>query len=203
MITERVKKLRNQSVKAIPHISMERAIIVDEVYKKYEGTVSIPVLRALVLKEIMLRKKLCINDGELIVGERGEEPASTCTYPELCCHTLQDFDVMDARERISFKVDAESRKIQEDLIIPAWEKKSMRYRILENMTDEWKECYAAAMFTEFMEQRGPGHTSGDDKIFKKGFMDFKVDIAKAISKLDFYNDDEALDKKNQKILGLE
>lgn len=126
---------------------------------------SIPVLRALVLKEIMSKKKLCINDGELIVGERGEEPASTCTYPELCCHTLQDFDVMDARERISFKFDAKSRKIQEDLIIPAWEKKSMRYRILENMTEQWKDCYAAAMFTEFMEQRGPGHTSGDDKIF--------------------------------------
>ncbi|MBZ9686118.1 glycyl radical protein [Clostridium estertheticum] len=197
MMTERVRKLREQSLRAIPHISMERAIIVDEVYKKYEGTVSIPVLRALVLKEIMLKKQLCINDGELIVGERGEAPASTCTYPELCCHTLQDFDVMDARERISFKVDTESRKIQEDLIIPAWEKKSMRYRILENMTEQWKDCYVAGMFTEFMEQRGPGHTSGDDKIFKRGFLDFKVDIAEAISKLDFYNDDEALDKKNQ------
>ena len=197
MMTERVKKLRQQSVNAIPHISMERAIIVDEVYKKYEGTVSIPVLRALVLKEIMSNKKLCINDGELIVGERGEAPASTCTYPELCCHTLQDFDIMDARQRISFKVDTQCRKIQEDIIIPAWEKKSMRYRILENMTEQWKECYAAAMFTEFMEQRGPGHTSGDDKIFKKGFLDFKVDIADAILKLDFYKDDEALDKKNQ------
>ncbi|MBU3145071.1 trans-4-hydroxy-L-proline dehydratase [Clostridium sp. CF012] len=197
MITERVKKLRQQSVSAIPHISMERAIIVDGVYKKYEGTVSIPVLRALALKEIMLKKQLCINDGELIVGERGEAPASTCTYPELCCHTLHDFDVMDARERISFKVDAQSRKIQEDLIIPAWEKKSMRYRILENMTEQWKDCYEAGIFTEFMEQRGPGHTSGDDKIFKRGFLDFKVDIAEAISKLDFYDDDEALDKKNQ------
>ena len=36
---------------------MERAIIVDEVYKKYEGRVSIPVLRALVLKEIMSKKE--------------------------------------------------------------------------------------------------------------------------------------------------
>jgi pyruvate formate-lyase/glycerol dehydratase family glycyl radical enzyme len=197
MMTERVKKLREQSVRAIPHISMERALIVDAVYKKYEGTVSIPVLRALVLKEIMLKKKLCINDGELIVGERGEAPAATCTYPELCCHTLEDFDVMDARERISFKVDAKSKKIQEDLIIPAFKKKSMRYRILDNMTEQWKDCYEAGMFTEFMEQRGPGHTSGDDKIFKKGFLNFKEDIAKAISNLDFYNDDEALDKKNE------
>lgn len=197
MMTDRVKKLREQSVNAIPQISMERAIIVDDIYKRYEGTVSIPVLRSLVLKEIMLKKKLCINEGELIIGERGEGPASTCTYPELCCHTLQDFDVMNARERISFKVDKQSRKIQEDLIIPAWEKKSMRYKILANMTDQWKECYGAGMFTEFMEQRGPGHTSGDNKIFHKDFFDFKKDIANAILKLDFYNDDDALDKKNQ------
>lgn len=197
MMTERVKKLRAQSVNAVPRISMERALIEDEVYKKYEGTVPTPVLRALVLKELMSRKKLCINDGELIVGERGEAPSATPTYPELCCHTLEDFDVMDRRERIFFKVNEEDRKLQKEVIIPYWEKRSMRYKILERMSDEWKDCYAAGIFTEFMEQRGPGHTSGDDKVFKKGFLDFKKDIEEAISKLDFYEDDEALDKKHQ------
>lgn len=197
MMTERVKKLRAQSVNAIPRISMERAIIEDEVYKKYEGSVPTPVLRALVLKELMSQKQLCINDGELIVGERGEAPAATPTYPELCCHTLEDFDVMDRRERIFFKVDEEAKKLQKEVIIPHWEKRSMRYKILERMSDEWKECYAAGIFTEFMEQRGPGHTTGDDKIFKKGFLDFKKDIAEAMTKLDFYEDDEALDKKHQ------
>lgn len=197
MMTERVKKLRAQSVNAIPRISMERAIIEDEVYKKYEGSVPTTILRALVLKELMSKKQLCINDGELIVGERGEAPAATPTYPELCCHTLEDFDVMDQRERIFFKVDEEAKKLQKEIIIPHWERRSMRHKILERMSDEWKECYAAGIFTEFMEQRGPGHTTGDDKIFKKGFLDFKKDIAEAMAKLDFYEDDEALDKKHQ------
>lgn len=197
MMTERVKKLREQSLNAVPYISMERAEAVNRVYKKYEGAVSTPVLRALVLKEIMSTKKLCINDGELIVGERGEAPAATPTYPELCCHTIEDFEIMDKREKISFKVNAEAKKIQKEEIIPYWEKRSMRYHILENMTDEWKECYAAGIFTEFMEQRGPGHTVADGKIYKKGFLDFKKDIEKAIEELDFLNDHEALDKKNQ------
>jgi len=196
-MTERVKKLREQSLNAVPYISMERAEAVDRVYKKYEGAVSTPVLRALVLKEIMSTKKLCINDGELIVGERGEAPAATPTYPELCCHTIEDFEIMDKREKISFKVNEEAKKIQKEEIIPYWEKRSMRYHILENMTDEWKECYAAGIFTEFMEQRGPGHTVADGKIYKKGFLDFKKDIEKAIEELDFLNDHEALDKKNQ------
>jgi trans-4-hydroxy-L-proline dehydratase len=197
MMTERVKKLRQQSLNAIPRISMERAQIENEVYQEYEGKVSVTVLRALVLKELMTKKKLCINDGELIVGERGEEPAATPTYPELCCHTLEDFDIMDRREKISFKANEDDKRIQEEVIIPYWEKRSMRHKILESMTEDWKECYAAGIFTEFMEQRGPGHTTGDDKIYKKGFLDFKKDIEEAIVKLDFYEDDEALDKKNQ------
>lgn len=197
MMTERVKKLRQESLNAIPHISMERAQIVDEVYKKYEGSVPTPVLRALVLKELMSRKELCIYDGELIVGERGEAAAATPTYPELCCHTLEDLDIMDKREKISFKVSEEDKTIQKEVIIPYWEKRSMRHKILERMTDEWKECYQAGIFTEFMEQRGPGHTVCDDKIYKKGFLDFKKDIENAISQLDYHEDDEALDKKHQ------
>lgn len=194
---ERVKKLRKQSLEAIPCISMERAKIVDSVYKKYEGTVPVPVLRALVLRELMENKKLCINEGELIVGERGEAPAATPTYPELCCHTVEDLEVMDIREKISFKVTEEDKKIQENTIIPHWENRSMRHKILERMSDEWKACYKAGIFTEFMEQRGPGHTVCDDKIYKKGFVDFKNDIETAMGNLDYQNDDDALDRRHQ------
>ncbi|MBB6630945.1 trans-4-hydroxy-L-proline dehydratase [Clostridium algidicarnis] len=197
MITDRVERLRKESLNAVPRISMERAQVVDRVYKLYEGKVSIPVLRALVLKEFMSTKKLCINKGELIVGERGEEPASTPTYPELCCHTITDMEIMNRRENISFKVKDEDIKIQKDVIIPFWEKRSIRHKILENMTEEWKACYKAGIFTEFMEQRGPGHTVCDDKIYKKGFLDFKKDIEESIKSLDFNEDNEALDKKNQ------
>ncbi|MBS4536343.1 glycyl radical protein [Clostridium sp. D2Q-14] len=197
MICERVKKLREESLNAVPYISMERAKIVDEVYKKYEGTVSKPVLRALVLKEFMSKKKISINDGELIVGERGESPAATPTYPELCCHTIEDMETMNDREKVFFKVDEQAKEIQKETIIPYWKKRSMRYHIFENMTQEWKDCYEAGIFTEFQEQRGPGHTVGDNKIYKKGFLDFKKEIDESIKNLDFHNDDDALNKINQ------
>jgi formate C-acetyltransferase len=51
------------------------------------------------------------------------------------------------------------------------------------------------MFTEFMEQRAPGHTVLDDKIYSKGMRDFKADIAKSIAALDFLNDPLAYDKR--------
>ena len=65
------------------------------------------------------------------------------------------------------------------------------------MSEEWKDAYAAGIFTEFMEQRGPGHTVGSEKIYKKGFQDYKNDIIEARNRLDFLNDKEAFDKKAQ------
>ena len=51
------------------------------------------------------------------------------------------------------------------------------------------------MFTEFMEQRAPGHTVCGDIIYRKGFAELKKDIEKEIANLDFLNDREAYDKK--------
>ncbi len=196
-MNERVKRLREKSLKAVPYISIERALVVDQVYRENEGSVPIPVLRALVFKKLMEEKKLVIADEELVVGERGEQAAATPTYPELCCHTLEDFQIMNDREKISYKVSQEVRNIHKEQIIPYWKKRSMRQRILDAMSDEWRDCYYAGIFTEFMEQRGPGHTVADHKIFQLGFKDFKQQIEDARSSLDFFNDSEAFDRKAQ------
>ena len=92
-MNERVRKLRRQSMEAVAHLDMERARLMTEAYKMYEGTVSVPEMRALALKHYLSNKTLCINDGELIVGEKGDSPQGSPSFPELCCHTVQDIDV--------------------------------------------------------------------------------------------------------------
>lgn len=196
-MNDRVMKLRNMSLEERPSLSIERAKLVTEAYKRYSGTASVPVLRALVFKHLMENKKICINDGELIVGERGDKPKATPTYPELCCHTLKDFDTIHNRKKVSFDVSSEVKEIQEQDIIPYWEKRSMRNMIFENMSKEWKDCYEAGMFTEFMEQRAPGHTVADGKIYEKGFNDFKKDIQSSLDSLDFFNDPESYNKQEE------
>lgn len=190
-MNERVRKLRRVSVEAQPRISVERARIETEVYRKYEGTLSIPELRATVLREYMVKRKLYIGEGELIVGEKSEGPQVAPTFPELCCHTLEDMRIMDARELISFKVSEQAMNEQRDDIIPFWQRRSMRTRLLDTMTGEWKQAYAAGIFTEFMEQRGPGHTVGSGKIYEKGFLDYQADIDAALESLDYMNDRDA------------
>jgi formate C-acetyltransferase len=195
-MTERVKKLREQSVNAVPCVSTERARIVTEFYKEAQF-LSAPMRRALTFRRIMERKEICINDGELIVGERGPAPKATYTFPELCCHSIEDLDILNSREKVWFRVEDSARKEYSESIIPFWEGKTIREKIFEEMSVEWKAAYAAGVFTEFMEQRAPGHTVLDDKIYRKGLLDFKREIRESLGSLDELNDPEAHSKKEE------
>ena len=195
--TERVRRLREESLNTQPRLYMERAVLETEAYRKYEGTVSVPELRALTLRHFFAHKTISIHRGELIVGEKGDGPQSAPTFPELCCHTIEDMQIMDRRELIRFAVTPEDLRIQKEEIIPYWEKRSIRYRILNSMSDEWKAAYECGIFTEFMEQRGPGHTVGSNKIYQKGFLDYQEDIRRAMDALDFVHDKDALHRKEE------
>lgn len=196
-MNDRIKKLKSETLEGVPHLTEERAKLVTEAYMKYQGKVSIPVLRALTFMNIMENKEIDIQDGELIVGERGPRPHATPTYPELCCHTSEDLEIIDTREKISFKVSDEMKQYYKDVVRPYWEGKSMRDHIFNNVSEEWKDCYYAGIFTEFMEQRAPGHTVADDKMYKKGFLDFINDIDESLKSIDDLNDPEGYEKRQQ------
>ena len=199
MTSARVSRLRQQSLDAQPAISTERAELVTECDKQRPlyGFLSAPIRRALVFKHLMEHKTICINPGELIVGEKGPAPKATPTYPELCCHTLQDLHVLDTREKISFAVSEQARQVYRERIIPYWQGQSMRDRIFEEMTDEWKAAYESGVFTEFMEQRSPGHTVLDDKIYHQGFLDFRAAIQHSLDSLDYLHDPQAYAKQKE------
>lgn len=196
-MNKRIKKLRDISTQTPAHIDMERARLFTEAYHRYEGSVSIPELRALALKHYFSNKTLYIGEGELIVGEKGDGPQATPTFPELCCHTVEDLHVMNDRELIHFQVKDEDYTFQEETIIPYWDKRSIRNKIINHMSKEWKTAYHAGIFTEFMEQRGPGHTVGSENIYIKGFLDYKKEIKTALSELDYIKDLDAFEKENE------
>ncbi|MCL2008155.1 MAG: glycyl radical protein [Treponema sp.] len=196
-MTERVSKLRQESLDTVPSLSIERALIITDTYKQYEGKVSIPVLRALSFKALCQKKTVVIYDGELIVGEKGHKAKAAPTYPELCCHTLEDFKVINDREKVFFRVDDETLKAQKEVIIPYWKGKSIRDKLFNYVTTEWVSCYEAGIYTEFMEQRAPGHTVCDGKIYEEGFLDFKKTIKAELKKIDYVKDPNAFDRQEQ------
>ncbi|MHA2006601.1 MAG: trans-4-hydroxy-L-proline dehydratase [Promethearchaeota archaeon] len=197
-MNERIRNLRSQSRNAIPFISLERALLITEFYKNGAALkFSSPNARAEAFKYIIENKQICINEGELIVGERGPAPKATPTYPEICSHSLQDLDILNSRDKISFKVSEEVRKTTEEIIIPFWKGRSIRDKIFTQVDKTWIDAYEAGIFTEFMEQRAPGHTVGGKNLWDKGFLDFKEEIRESIENLDFFKDPEAFNKREQ------
>ncbi len=183
-MTNRIAKLREQSLNALNCLNAERALLVTEFYKSIEGVeMPVPVQRAKAFDHILSNKFICINDGELIVGERGPAPKATPTYPEINIHSLEDLEILHTREKVSFASDEATRKAYEEVIIPFWTGKSNRERIMNTMTEEWKDAYAAGVYTEFQEQRAPGHTVAGNKIYQKGMLDLIAEVEESIDNI--------------------
>jgi len=172
-MTDRIKNLREQSLHAVPSISAERALLVTEFYQSEAvRNLSAPVIRALAFEYILEHKQICINEEELIVGERGPAPKACPTYPEICIHSPDDLDILNSRKKVSFRVDEETKMIYSDRIIPFWKGRSTRDRIMHTMEPEWLNAFQAGVFTEFLEQRAPGHTVAGTRVFEQGMLDF-------------------------------
>ncbi len=196
-MNERISKLRKLSVETEPSLSIERALHETAFYKENYGRYSIPVMRSLTFLDHCRKKALFLGEGELIVGERGPAPKVVPTFPELTCHSADDFQVLNTREMQRYKISAEDIATYETEVIPYWQGRTQRERIFNHVPLEWRAAYEAGLFTEFMEQRAPGHTALDGKIYRKGMIDFKREIAENLSNLDYLNDKEATDKAEQ------
>ncbi len=202
-MNERVKRLRQQSIDARPYISAERARLLTEFYAEgLADGVSAPVARALAFKYLLEHKQIYIGARELIVGERGPAPKATPTYPELCCHSIRDLEVLNSRERASFAVTDDVKQVYQTSIIPFWQGNTMRDRVFAAVPVQWRDAFDAGVFTEFMEQRAPGHAILDDKIYRRGFLDLKEDIRVVLGGLDHDGDSDA-GKKEQELKAMD
>ncbi|MDA3822154.1 MAG: glycyl radical protein [Bacteroidales bacterium] len=198
MLTKRIQQLRTNSLNAEYKLSAERALLMTEFYrndKVYDY--SVPVQRALSFEYLFRHKHLCVLEGELIIGERGPAPKASPTYPEITLHSIEDLLILNSREKVSFTVDEETRKSFEEVIIPFWIGKTNRDRVFNTMTDEWHAAYEAGVFTEFQEQRAPGHTVLGKKIYTRGLLFFIAEIEAHLDELNELTDEESRSKREE------
>ncbi|HOO42520.1 MAG TPA: glycyl radical protein [Bacteroidales bacterium] len=194
-ISERVAFLREKSYLTEPSLSIERARILTDFYRKNEGKHPVPVMRALSFRELCQKQSIYIGDGELIVGERGPRPKAVPTYPELTCHSVEDLRILNTRERQRYTVSEDAIRIYEEEIIPFWKGKTLREQIFAVLPADWSMMYKSGLFTEFAEQRAPGHTALDGKIYTNGMNDFRRRIAGVLSRLTTSDDQDTLRQK--------
>jgi formate C-acetyltransferase len=196
-VSARIERLKERSFRAEPAISTERAELLTRFYRENEGRHAVPVLRALSFLDLCEKKTIWIGEDELIVGERGPAPKVVPTFPELTCHTVEDLRTLDAREHTRYRVAAGGIAAYEREVIPYWRGRSMRDRVFSHVPERWRNAYEAGVFTEFMEQRAPGHTTLDGEIYRKGMLDYKAEIAARRARLDWLADPDATRKDEQ------
>ena len=196
-MNERIQRLRKLSVETEPSLSIERALHETEFYRENFGKLSVPVLRAANFYDHCARKTIYLGEGELIVGERGPRPKCVPTFPELTCHSVEDLNVLNTRELQRYTISEEDIETYRTTVIPFWAGKTQRERIFAHVPESWRLAYEAGLFTEFMEQRAPGHTALDGKIYQRGMLDFKAEIAGLLASIDYLNDPEATDKAEE------
>ena len=196
-MNDRIARLRKLSFETRPSISAERARLETEFYEQHYGKHSIPVLRALCFRHLCEHKTIYIGDDELIVGERGPAPKVVPTFPELTCHSVEDLNILNDRPMTGYQVPEEDIAVYRDKVIPYWRGRSMRERIFSEVPEEWRAAYEAGLFTEFMEQRAPGHTALDGAIYEQGMLDYKNQIKDRITRLDYLDDPQASDRYEQ------
>ncbi|HQB06910.1 MAG TPA: pyruvate formate lyase family protein, partial [Rectinema sp.] len=196
-MNEKIRHLREESFNAKPSFSAERALLTTEFYKEWYGRVSMPVLRAMNFYNLCEKKTIYIGPDELIVGERGPKPKAVSTFPELTCHSEEDLRILDSRQMTSYSVSAEDMEIYKTKVIPYWRGRSLRDRAFAEIPNEWKDLYEAGLFTEFMEQRAPGHTALDGSIYSKGMNARLIEIAATRAALDWDKDPDVLAKDEE------
>jgi len=196
-LTDRILRLKEKSMAAEVWIDPERAQIVTSFYSKNAGKYSIPVLRAYSFKNLMEKKELYLGDEELIVGERGRAPKLIPTFPEIASHSVQDLKVLNAQNPIPYNVSQKTMDIYEREVVPYWEGGALRDKMFNQLSDEWQTIYNCGLITETMEQRAPGSMALDERMFGMGLKKAKLEIEEAIENLDFLNDFEATDKREQ------
>jgi len=198
-MNDRIERLRKKSVGSDPSVSGERAALLTSFYRSVDvESTPVSVQRALAFRHLLEHQPIHIEEGELIVGERGPGPKATPTYPELCCHTLDDLRVLPTRGKTPFRVDEGVCALYADTVIPFWRGRSMRDRVFAAMSPEWTDAFEAGVFTEFMEQRSPGHAVLDDKIYRLGFEDFKAWIERSRDRIAI-SDDAAKQEKLEEL----
>ena len=183
--TERVKKLKEEVMSAMPCIEADRAIILTKAFKENENE-PIIIRKAKSLEAVLKELPIVIRDEELIVGSLTKNPRSAQVFPEFSNEWLvKEFDKFEQRTSDAFKI---TEKTKDDLkeAFKYWKGKTVSELATSYMSDETKKAMGANVFTVANYYfNGLGHISVDyKKVLDKGF---KGIIEEVEEKLGNYN----------------
>jgi formate C-acetyltransferase len=178
-ITERIVKLKDMVLLALPTICTERGKYYTQVYQEYEDS---PVIlkRAFALEKTLKEMTIFINDGELIVANQSSKLRAAPIFPEyVTSWIIDELDEFDKRPGDAFFItEDQKRELKE--ICSWWKGKTLIERGYSLMSPLNREIHDSGII------RAEGNlTSGDAHIAVNFEKILEIGLGGYLQKVEF------------------
>lgn len=173
-LTDRMKHFRESVLDEKPYIDAQRAVLVTEAYKETQNQPRCMV-RALMLKNILEKMSIYIEDDTCIVGNQATKNCNAPVFPEYTMEfVLNELDTFEKRDGDVFYITEETKqKLRE--IAPFWENNTLRARGEALLPDEVKVFMETGVFgMEGKLNAGDAHLAVNyEKLLKYGLRGYE------------------------------
>lgn len=188
MSYSRIDFLKEKLFEKKREISLERALLYTESYKRTEGEESI-IRRAKAAEYCLDNVKISIREKELIAGNRTVNPRSGIISPEMDPYWIyKELDTIYDRPQDKFYISKKDKEIYKNILYPYWVGKSLKDKVNNRLEEDVKIPVKENIFKLNQTDKGQGHIIMDfEKVLNIGISGLISEIEeKYISPNDFY-----------------
>ena len=184
-LTPRMEKFREDVLDEKPYIDAQRAILCTESYKENMNQPAV-MKRALMLKNILEKMDIYIEDETLIVGNQASSNRDAPIFPEYTMKfVIDELDLFEKRDGDVFYIMEETKEQLRE-IAPFWENNNLRAKGETLLPDEVSVFMETGFFgMEGKLNSGDAHLAADYKqLLETGLKGYEERTLKLKSELD-------------------
>lgn len=193
-LTGRMKAFREEVLNEKPYVDAERAVLATEAYKENLNQPRV-MARALMLKKILEKMSIYIEDKTLIAGNQATKNANAPVFPEYTMgFVIKELDLFEKRDGDVFYITEETKRQLRE-IAPFWENNTLRDRGEAILPEEVSVFMETGVFgMEGKLNAGDAHLSVNyRRLLEEGLCGYEKRTRACLAALDL-TDPESIDK---------
>lgn len=184
-LTPRMNEFREKLLDKKPYICAQRALLATEAYKENQNQ-PVVMKRALMLKNILEKMSIYIEDETLIVGNQASSNRDAPIFPEYTLEfVLNELDLFEKRDGDVFYITEETKEAIRS-IAPFWENNNLRSKGGALLPEEVSVFMKTGFFgMEGKLNSGDAHLAVDyQEVLKKGLIGYEKRVLELKDNLD-------------------
>lgn len=184
-LTPRMNEFREKLLDKKPYICAQRALLATEAYKENQNQ-PVVMKRALMLKNILEKMSIYIEDETLIVGNQASSNRDAPIFPEYTLEfVLNELDLFEKRDGDVFYITEETKEAIRS-IAPFWENNNLRSKGGALLPEEVSVFMETGFFgMEGKLNSGDAHLAVDyQEVLKKGLISYEKRVLELKDNLD-------------------